>query len=316
MCTDVSSPSSSLDLILPELILLIFLPHDPPPHTLPEPLLLRHSKHQHQWKMPHTSPEQRPRRLGRLRRLTATGSPEPPRLPHHPGIDHRTRDQEPVIRHPYGREPGADGEHQHRITKRDAGIQTWTEGDGHLVPCVEVFVPDGVGEGVEVRELPREEQCGQEPATCSLGRQQQCCGFRAEVLECRGGKGRGGGEIVPPCCGPAHQRRDGAYDGAGPGVEDGEAFEGRVDEGVEDDVGGSEGGGGGVHAVPEDRGAGDRGGDGEEDGAARADQAPDQWAVARAGHLGVVGGFEEHVQCVGGGDGGEGAGCEEEEGEG
>lgn len=114
--------------------------------------------------------------------------------------------------------------------------------------------------------------------------------------------------------GPAHERGDAAHEGADPGVEHGEALQGRVDGGIEGDVGGPEEGDGGVDAEVERACAEGAGEDGEEEGVAFGNQAADERPVAGAGHFGVVGGLEEHVEGVGRGRGEGCAGGEEEEG--
>ena len=44
-----------------------------------------------------------------------------------------------------------------------------------------------------------------------------------------------GGKLT--CCGdPPHQGRDSAHNGTDPGVEDGDAFEGRIDCCIEEDI--------------------------------------------------------------------------------
>ena len=165
-------------------------------------------------------------------------------------------------------------------------------------------MPDRVAQRVEMRELPREQEAREQPTPDTvLGEEHLAPGARACA---RGALARGGG--------PAHERGDAAHEGADPGVEHGEALQRGVDGGVEGDVGGAEEGDGGVDAKVEGACAEGAGEDGEEEGVAFGDQAADEGPVAGAGHFGVVGGLEEHVEGVGGGGGKGCAGGEEEEG--
>lgn len=94
------------------------------------------------------------------------------------------------------------------------------------------------------------------------------------------------------------------------------ALQRRISEGVEGEVAGAEQRGGGIDAVPEDAGAEDAGGEGEEESGTIANKAADEGPIAGAAHFGVVGELEEHVEGVCGGDLEEGAAGQVEECEG
>jgi hypothetical protein len=150
-----------------------------------------------------------------------------------------------------------------------------------------------------VGELPGEEQGCEEPASERvLGEEQVLPG----VVLGGGGLACGGG--------PAHEGGNAAHDCAYPRIEDGDAFHGRVDAGVEEDVEGGECGDGGVGAQVEESEAAEAGCEREEGGGGWGDEFADEGSVARPGHEGVVFGLEEHVESVGRGGGEECAGCE------
>lgn len=285
--------------LIKQLVLIdVPVPKQTSVQPLAQPLLLRHSQHHDNGEMPHAGPKQAPRGA-----LVAVVLPELPRLVGHPAIDHARRGDVTRVRDACETEADAHREHEQSVSQRDAAVARRVDPRQHAVSRGAVLVADAPGQGVEVRKLPCEEQRSAQPASrASLAKQQLRPCPVVGVLARRGG--------------PAHQRRQAADHSTNPRVEHGNAFQRRVDGGVEDNVGEAEAGGGGIHAEEEGSSADGAADDGKHNGAAGGDELADERAVAGAGHLCVVLGLHEHVEGVCG-RGAEGcAGGEEEEGEG
>lgn len=111
---------------------------------------------------------------------------------------------------------------------------------------------------------------------------------------------RGRREELATAGGPAHQRRQGADDGAHPGVVDASPLHPGVEPGVERNVRCSQARGGGADHGPEQRGPCYARGDGEAGSVHGGDGPADEGAGAGACHLCVKGDFLDLVERIGG----------------
>lgn len=251
--------------------------------------------------MPDTGPEQPAR--------AATMPIQPPkldRLAYEPQVDWQARHGKRPLRHAGGAQRDAERDKHQAVAERDAGVALRVCPREHAQARSLVLLADAPAQSVEVRELPREEQAREKPAA-----EGGAVGGEEELTPgaVAGGRLAGGG-------GPAHERGDATDHGADPSVECRDALERSVDTGIEDNVGGSEKGDGGVDAEEERAGADAARENGKERGPAGANQPAHQGPIARARHLGVGVGLVEHVEGVGAGGTQCGAGGEEEQREG
>ena len=130
------------------------------PDALPHALFMEHSEAEHPRQVPDTSPEQAPRGP-----RSTEQSVELPGLADEPGVNATACNEEGLICDADGGETDADGKTQEGVSESDAGVECRVAPRHHLVSCRAVFTGDGGGQGVKMRELPGEEQCGEKPAS-------------------------------------------------------------------------------------------------------------------------------------------------------
>lgn len=141
-----------------------------------------------------------------------------------------------------------------------------------------------------MRELPREEQSCNKPASSRLLREKQLFCFlndRQRICD-----GRIGGAVLTGCSTPPHQRWNGSDNSSDPCVDRMYALERRVSKGIEPDVGGSQNRSCRVHTFPKQRRSEQPRGDCEQRSRTLAHKPSYEGSVLCTAHLGIMGRFE------------------------
>ena len=186
------------------------------------------------------------------------------------------------------------------MPQRDEAVLPRVQYGQHAVAALRIRAAHKVRQRVEMRELPREHQGEQCPRReWIVDQHAAAAGGQQERGQKKGDGVRGAREERAADGGPAHEGRDGADDGADPGVPVRAAFHPGVRPRVEGDVGGAEEGRRRIAHRPEKRGAGEAGGGRERGGVRGAQSAPHERTCARARHLRIVGDFLQLVERVG-----------------
>lgn len=193
-------------LLLP---LAIVISKDALPGAAPHALFMEERQDHDARQVPHACPEETARAA-----LVALEAPEPHGLVDEPGVDGQAGCREGPLRHAGGAEAQAQRDEDDAVAERDARVARGVGPREHAEARGLVLVADGPAEGHEVRELPGEQEAGEQPAADggSVAGKEEFAP-RAVVGGCLA-RGRR----------PSHQGRDASYQGADPGVECGDGL--------------------------------------------------------------------------------------------